>query len=238
MKRIDFCISNLTSLREEARATEEPESQTSPPRQQEKSSRKRDTGTNTTKRNTCEIGVNTANIRYTVDAETNTTHRETCDVAIESMNIPDKPHTRDVTMDTTHIETYSTGGYEDGSQYTRRTDVEEDKTNDNNQGKEDVSLRQCTMDNFFHLTQEVIEELNGEDMMPEGETSNYIPPTTRAAMMGRRPIPTSSIGRKTKEGNNTIIFSCFKRVDELKKSQLLTGKRGKRYQNDRWISCA
>ncbi|ESN89909.1 hypothetical protein HELRODRAFT_183026 [Helobdella robusta] len=95
--------------------------------------------------------------------------------------------------------------------------MEDDRANDSNQKKEDVSLKQYTLDNFFHLTQEVIEELNGDDMMPEGETSNYIPPTTRAAMMGRRPIPTSSIGWKTKEDNNTIIFSCFKGVEELKK---------------------
>ncbi|ESN95074.1 hypothetical protein HELRODRAFT_179659 [Helobdella robusta] len=39
--------------------------------------------------------------------------------------------------------------------------------------------------------------------------------TLRGAV--KRPIPTSSLGRKTKEGNNTIIFSCLKGTDELKK---------------------
>ncbi|ESN97292.1 hypothetical protein HELRODRAFT_184431 [Helobdella robusta] len=33
----------------------------------------------------------------------------------------------------------------------------------------------------------------------------------------KRPIPTSSLRRKTKKGNNTIIFSCLNGTDELKK---------------------
>ncbi|ESN93563.1 hypothetical protein HELRODRAFT_180882 [Helobdella robusta] len=81
--------------------------------------------------------------------------------------------------------------------------------------KELDSSKQATLYSYFQPTQEFIRDLNENELLPEGETSNYIPPTTRGA--SRKPIPTSSLGRKTKEGNNTIIFSCLKGVEELKK---------------------
>ncbi|ESN91047.1 hypothetical protein HELRODRAFT_182397 [Helobdella robusta] len=80
--------------------------------------------------------------------------------------------------------------------------------------RDEELTKQTTLLSFFHPTQKS-QDLNENEMEPEEESSNYIPPTTRGAV--KRPIPTSSLGRKTKEGNNTIIFSCLKGTDELKK---------------------
>ncbi|ESO09290.1 hypothetical protein HELRODRAFT_168252 [Helobdella robusta] len=56
----------------------------------------------------------------------------------------------------------------------------------------EIPQKQTTMFSFFHPTQEFIKDLNENEMEPEEESSNYIPPTTRGG-------------------------GCFKGLDELRK---------------------
>ncbi|ESO00745.1 hypothetical protein HELRODRAFT_184344 [Helobdella robusta] len=52
--------------------------------------------------------------------------------------------------------------------------------------RDEELTKQTTLLNFFHLTQEFIRDLNENEMEPEEDSSNYIPPTTRSAEQYRQ----------------------------------------------------